>query len=320
MGKIDEALQILKDLGLPKQQLNERTALTLLALCQIRETDDWSTVTPRPMCIVGNSDNPRYEGIMRFISKDYGKDYKENSRESIRRFSVHQLVQAGIVVHNPENPHLPTNSKDNHYQLSDEAKQLLVAFKTKNWEEQLELFIEKKGTLKERYAKKKELNKIPVTFSDGRVLYLSPGKHNLLQQAIIEEFAPRFAPGGKVVYLGDTADKNLSVDYNLLEKLHIPIDQHSKLPDVVIFLEDKNWLFLIEAVTSHGPVSSKRMIEIEELLKDCTAGKVYVSAFLTSAVFRQYATDIAWETEVWLEEAPDHMIHFNGDRFFGPRK
>ncbi|MFS2517149.1 MULTISPECIES: BsuBI/PstI family type II restriction endonuclease [Parabacteroides] len=29
--------------------------------------------------------------------------------------------------------------------------------------------------------------------------------------------------------------------------------------------------------------------------------------------------DIAWETEVWIAENPGHMIHFNGDRFIGPR-
>lgn len=320
MEKLEEALQILKELGLPTQQRNERTAYTLLALCQIKEDDDWSMIEPKSMCVVGNADNPKYEGIMRYIAKYYGKEYKENSRESIRRFSIHQLVQAGIVDHNPENPSLPTNSKDNHYRLSAEAYNLLKTFNTSDWDEKLKLFIEKVGKLQEKYAKKRELLKIPVTFADGRTVNLSPGKHNILQRSIIEQFAPRFAPGGKVVYLGDTADKNLFVDKELMGMLNIPMDEHSKLPDVVIFQENRNWLFLVEAVTSHGPVSSKRIIELEELLKNCNSGKIYVSAFLTAKVFRQYAAEIAWETEVWLEEAPDHMIHFNGDRFFGPRK
>lgn len=78
-------------------------------------------------------------------------------------------------------------------------------------------------------------------------------------------------------------------------------------------------LFLIEAVTSHGPVSPKRLLELEAFLKDCKVGKVYVTAFPDMAEFKKHSGNIAWETEVWLMEVPDHMIHFNGDRFMGPR-
>ena len=83
--------------------------------------------------------------------------------------------------------------------------------------------------------------------------------------------------------------------------------------------EIRNWLFLIEAVTSHGPVSSKRHFELEEMLKECLAARVYVSAFPDFATFKSFLTEIAWETEVWLAEIPGHLIHFNGDRFLGPR-
>lgn len=122
-----------------------------------------------------------------------------------------------------------------------------------------------------------------------------------------------------MLYLGDTAKKDLFLDADNLAGLGIPIDQHSKLPDVVIYDERRNWLFLIEAVTSHGPVSPKRLLELEELLKGCQAGKVYVTAFPNMAEFKKHSNNIAWETEVWLAEIPDHMIHFNGDRFLGPR-
>ena len=82
----------------------------------------------------------------------------------------------------------------------------------------------------------------------------------------------------------------------------------------------RNWLFLIEAVTSHGPVNAKRHAEIESMLAKCPAERVYVTAFLDKADFRKYAADIAWETEVWIAETPDHMIHFNGPKFLGPYK
>jgi hypothetical protein len=137
--------------------------------------------------------------------------------------------------------------------------------------------------------------------------------------AVIKEFAPRFAPGSVLLYVGDTANKDLFVDIPRLKKLGIPIDEHGKLPDIVLFDKKRNWMFLIEAVTSHGPVSPKRMIELEELLKNSNVGKIFVSAFPDLKEFRKYTSDLAWETEVWIAEIPDHMIHFNGDKFLGPR-
>ena len=148
---------------------------------------------------------------------------------------------------------------------------------------------------------------------------MSAGKHNLVQAAVIEEFAPRFAPGAKVLYIGDTENKDLYVDKVALEKIGIPITEHSKLPDIIIYDECKEWLFLIEVVTSHGPVSPKRMLELEDFLKETEVGKIYVTAFPDRAEFRKHIADIAWETEVWIADNPDHMIHFNGDRFIGPR-
>jgi type II restriction enzyme len=140
-----------------------------------------------------------------------------------------------------------------------------------------------------------------------------------VQAAIIHEFAPRFAKNGEVIYIGDTANKDLYVDKKVLKALGIPINEHSKMPDVVIYDSKRNWLYLIEAVTSHGPVSPKRVVELEEFLKDCKAGKVYVSAFPDVREFIRHTKNIAWETEVWLVDAPDHMIHFNGDRILVPR-
>jgi len=159
---------------------------------------------------------------------------------------------------------------------------------------------------------------IPVKIGDTE-LKLSAGKHNEVQAAVIKEFAARFALGAEVLYIGDTADKNMYVETETLKKIGIPITEHSKLPDIVIYDNTREWLFLIEVVTSHGPVSPKRMLELEDFLKNCKIGKVYVTAFPDKAEFKKHIADIAWETEVWIAENPDHMIHFNGDRFIGPR-
>ena len=320
MSKIEEAKQIIEALGLPETLQNDRSALTLLALCNLKEKDKWSKAEQVSMSVMGNKENAKYKGIMRFIAEYYNKPYAENSRETFRRQTLHQFVQAGVANHNPENPKLPTNSKDNHYRLTTEALQVVKSFKTRSWKKEVENFSKNVGSLRVKYARIRERRKIPVKLADGTVLKFSPGKHNEVQITIIKEFAPRFAPGSELLYVGDTAKKDLYMDVKGLEKLGIPIDQHSKLPDVILFDRKRMWLFLIEAVTSHGPVSPKRIIELEKLLKKCKVGKVYVTAFPDLKEFKRHTNEIAWETEVWLTDIPDHMIHFNGDRFIGPRE
>jgi type II restriction enzyme len=319
MSKLEEAKQVLEALGLPKKQQNDRSAYILLALCYLKEEDKWSKAKAISMSVVGTRENPKYEGIMRFITEIYKKQYAENSRETFRRQTLHQFVQAGIVFHNPDNPLLPTNSKDNHYRISPEALKVIKSFDTKNWNKEIRYFKENVGLLREKYNRQRELHKISIKLKDGTELIFSPGKHNEIQVAIIEEFAPRFCPGGELLYVGDTAQKDLYINKSGLEELGISIEHHGKLPDVVISDKKRNWLFIIEAVTSHGPVTPKRIIELENMFRECKAGKIYVSAFPDFKEFRRHTSDIAWETEVWVVSFPDHMIHFNGDKFIGPR-
>jgi BsuBI/PstI restriction endonuclease C-terminus. len=319
MSKLSEAQQILEALGLPTQQQNERSALILLALCYLKETDKWKNAKKVSMSVVGNKENPKYEGVMRFIAENYNKHYAENSRETFRRQTLHQFVQAGIVEQNPENPQLTTNSKNNHYRLTDAALAVICSFGTKKWKEELTLFKKNIGSLKELYIKRRDMEMLPVKLAGGIKLKFSPGKHNLVQIAIIKEFGSRFAPGSKLLYIGDTSKKNLYIDKKSLNAIGISINEHDKLPDVVLYDAKRKWLFLVEAVTSHGPVSPKRIIELEKMFKGCKAGKVYVSAFPDFKEFKKHTAEIAWETEVWLMDFPDHMIHFNGDRFIGPR-
>jgi type II restriction enzyme len=319
MKIIEEAKQILEALGLPKGQQNERSALALLALCNLKPDDKWSKARAVSMAVMGNKDHPKYPGIMRFIAEHYHKQYAENSRETFRRQTLHQFLQAGIVIHNPDNPDLPTNSKDNHYQLSPEVLKVVKTYSTKSWTKKINDFKKTTGLLRDKYFREREFRKIPVKLIDGTLLNFSPGKHNEVQIAVIQEFAPRFAPGCVLLYLGDTAQKNLYMDKKGMTKLGIPFNEHSKLPDIVLYDKKRKWLYLIEAVTSHGPVSPKRLMEIEKMLEKCEAGKIYVSAFPDFSTFNRHALNIAWETEVWVVCFPDHMIHFNGDRFMGPR-
>ena len=248
----------------------------------------------------------------------YGKDYAANSRETIRRQTIHQLEQARLVDRNPDDPSRPTNSGNNCYCLTDAAIVVLRTYGTPAFKDSVEKFVQKFGQLEKAYNKRRDLRKVKLELPTGETIRLSPGKHNALQVSVVDEFGPRFAPGAMVLYLGDTAKKHVVFAADELAKLNVGITEHDKLPDVILHDAKRNWLFLIEAVTTHGPVSPKRHAEIESMLAGCSAGRVYVTAFVSKADFRKYAADIAWETEVWIAETPDHLIHFNGPKFLGP--
>lgn len=169
-----------------------------------------------------------------------------------------------------------------------------------------------------RYANERNLQRVPVTIAEGQTIHISPGEHSLLIKAIIEEFAERFVPGGTLVYAGDTGDKMGYFDREQLESLGVRVNSHGKMPDVVLYYPERHWLLLVESVTSHGPVDGKRHEELMTLFEGSEAGLVYVTAFSSRAVMARYLSDIAWETEVWVADAPTHLIHFNGVRFLGP--
>jgi adenine-specific DNA-methyltransferase len=311
MGKIEQAQEILESLGLLSAQQNEISALSLLVLAQLSEKMPWKEAKTCSL---------RVHDILIEIKQRYGREYAENTRETIRRYVLHQFEQAGIVIRNPDNPGLATNSPLTHYILSDVVVEILQAYGSPEWKTKLQAFIGQRGTLLEIYQMAREQCKVPLQVADGAVYKLSPGKHNKLQAAIVKEFGPRFAPGAKLLYLGDTASKTLVFEKEIFTRLSVPVSDHGKLPDIVLFDENRNWVFLIEAVTSHGPVSPKRQVELEDLFKNCKAGRVYVTVFLDFVIFKRFLGEIAWETEVWVAELPSHMIHFNGDKFLGPRK
>ena len=306
---LEEARAILVDLGLPKAQQNERTALCLLALLNLTPGKKWS-----------KAESPRIgiTPIMDWARKHYDKDYAPNTRETVRRQSMHQFVQAGISLYNPDKPERPVNSPHAVYQIAPQVLEVLRTYKTRKYKQKLEEHLSVHKTLAEMYAREREMAMVPLKVKDGVEIALSAGDHSLLIKAIVEEFAPRFVCGGTLVYVGDTGDKYGYFEVSLLAQLGVVLDNHGKLPDVVIYNAKKNWLFLIESVTRHGPVDSKRHTELEELFARCTAGRVYVSAFPNRKIFMKYLEAIAWETEVWIASAPSHMVHFNGQRFLGP--
>lgn len=316
--KLEQAKALLVSLGLPKAQCNDRSAWVFLALADVTPSVKWSSAKS-PLLPTVN--------IMEFIRNKYGMDYKPNSRETIRRQTLHQFEQARMVDRNRDNPTRATNSKDNNYSLNQPMLDILAEYPDGAWEARVQDYKDAVPELIEQYERTLDMHKIPITLPNGETIKLSPGKHNQLHADIVHEFCSRFVGAdGRLLYIGDTASsrkeggKLMFLEADYLVSLGVPPMSHDKLPDVVVYDEGRKWLFLIEAVTSHGPVSPKRWIELEDAFKGCKAGLVYVTAFPDRAEFRKNAADIAWETEVWIADNPDHMIHFNGDRFLGPHE
>lgn len=308
-NKINEAIDILNKFGMPVAQQNERTAYCLLSMLNMTPEKDW---------IHAESPLIGITPMMAFAREYYKKEYAPNTRETFRRFSTHQLVQAGIAVYNPDQPDRAVNSPNAVYQISPAALQVVQAYKTDSFDTLLSDFKARQSTLTDQYAHEREKSLVPVKIKENHIIQLSPGKHSQLIQNIIEQMAPRFLPNSILIYVGDTEKKWGYYDQELAGNLLFNVQKQGKMPDVILYVEDKQWLVLVEAVTSHGPVDSKRYIELEKLFENVTAGKVYISAFPDKKTFIHYAQDIAWETEAWISDNPSHMIHFNGDRFIGP--
>lgn len=305
MAKVTESQSILNAFGLPNTQQNRMSGLTLLALCGLTPKMRWADAV-RHRCTVT-------KGIMEHIRRHYDVEYAPNTRETIRRQVLHQFVQARVADYNPFDPDLPTNSPRTHYAVTEEALRVVQTFGGSRWDAELKQFLGSQISLARRYDRDRERHMVPVRLPNGQRLDLSPGRHNRLQRAVIEEFSPRFAPGAKLLYLGDTAEKNLLIDHVELRTIGIEITGHDKLPDIILHQDKRHRLFLVEVVTSHGPMSPKRVVELESSLSNCTENIVYVSAFHDFDEFRKYIKGISWDTEVWISERPDHLIHFNGD-------
>jgi hypothetical protein len=306
---LKNALFILEGLGMPRAQQNQRSALCLLALLKLTPGKTWVQVESPLIGITP---------MMDFSRDHYGKAYAPNSRETFRRFTMHQFVDAGIAIYNPDQPDRPVNSPNTVYQISPETFDLLKTFGTSEWDSALEYYLSIRETLASRYAKERNQKLVPIKIAEGKSIALSPGEHSELIKSIIENFAPRYAPDGVLIYVGDTGDKWGYFDEDRLKELGVVVDSHGKMPDVVIYYPSKDWLLLIESVTSHGPVDGKRHHELAVLFAGCFAGLVYVTAFPSRSIMQRFLSDIAWESEVWVADAPSHLIHFNGDRFLGP--
>lgn len=305
MDKVEEAREFLKLIGMPKAQQADICCYVLLAMAGIKPNMTWKE---------SKNEWIRIHDIIQFSNTFYGVAYAENSRETFRKQALHRFRTAALVEDNGR----ATNSPNYRYRLTEETLKILKTFQSVEWQKSWNHFLMDHKKLVDIYASKKKMTMMPVKINDADFKF-SAGKHNELQKAIIEEFAPRYAPNSECLYVGDTIKKDLVKNVEKLTKLGFEITLHDKMPDVVFYRADKNWIYFVESVTSVGPMDPKRILEITEMTKNVTAGKIYVTAFLDFKTYKKFSETLAWETEVWIAEMPDHMIHLNGDKFLGPR-
>lgn len=308
---INETLQILSSLGIPFSDLTprrlERMALAFLAVADVRSLGSWVNLKD-----VNSGRSLKTRDIINYLNEHYGESISSGSYDDIRRQDLKLCVLAGIVVQTK--PLAARNDPERGYALSSECAEVVRTFGTEGWTAKLEQYCSTKTLLSQQLSAARKLNLVSVKLPQGG-LEFSPGKHNELQKAIIEKLLPRYGYGAEVLYVGDTADRAALYKKERMEELGIPALEHGELPDVIAYSEQKNWIYMIEAVYTSGPISPTRLMVLKKLTSKCTAQVVYITAFLDRQTFRKYADEIAWETEVWIEEDQDHLIHFNGDKF-----
>lgn len=313
---INTALYFLDTFGIPMDATPrrlERMALAFLASGDVKKSEDFKSIKD-----LNSGFALKTRDIIEFVNTHFKESISSGSYDDIRRKDLKLLTVAEVVLQS--SPNSATNDSTRGYTINPLYAELIKNFGSQDWEKQVAEKLKNVEPLSKKLKREREIAKVSVTLPSGGDLTFSVGEHNDLQKTIIEDFLPRYGHGAEVLYVGDTSDKYLYLEKEKLEELNFFEISHEELPDVIAYSKKKNWLYLIEAVHSSGPISELRLIQLQKLTKDCKADIVYVTAFLNRPKFRQFMTDIAWETEVWIADNPDHLVHFNGDKFLGPYK
>lgn len=314
---INEALDILEKTGIPFEAKTQK-GLQSMAMCFLAVagvTKNWKQAKG-----LNENRNLKTRDIIKYINEHYEENISPGSYDDVRRKHMKLLLLADYILNSAKNPNAATNDPTRGYSLHQDFRSLIIYYNTSEWGIKLKLFLKNKTPLSEILARKRNILKIPVQLPGGKEIQLSQGGHNQLQREVIEEFLPRYGQGCEILYIGDTSNKILHIEEDKLHKLGFFKLSHDELPDIIAYNVKKNWLYLIEVVFSSGPMSEERVFELKKILKKCKADLIFVTAFTSKAAIRKWYMDIAWETEVWSADNPDHVAHFNGDKFFGPYK
>lgn len=313
---IREALFIIDQLGIPLEGLTgrdkEKLAMALLAAGDVKTSKEWRKV---------KSTNSGYSITTKQCVEFYNTYLEENmskgSYDYVLRDGFSKLLIGGIVERSKPESNLSDATRG--YRISTEYARIISKFGQKDWEKQVEIFNKTHKTYRERLAQTRNIPMINVKMPDGKEFQLKDGEHNLIQQQVIAEFLPRFGYGATLLYCGDSDNKyGVINEKEKLAELGIKDLSQGKLPDIVAYSAEKDWIYLIEAYHTSNPITAERKYELEQMMGECADKCIYITAFESNDAFRNCKEDLAWETEVWIVTNPDHMIHRNGFRFIGP--
>lgn len=347
--KIRECLAVLRDLGIRLGDFTEarqrRLVMALLSAGRMRFEDPWTSA--KSFETHGLDCLPlRTKDFYAYWNEHFGTSYAPGGYDDVKRLDIDELIPFGLLemkvipaaskrstAKSETSPPAKTtyNAGSRGYSLTSSAVQLLQSFDTDQWLAQLARHRAEFGLAGDRLGKHPDLLAAPIRLPDGTLLALSPTHHNDIQRAVVEAFLPRFAPGARILYIANTGTKKKQnkgsryaeptqqvFDRETLAKIGIDLNEKQKLPDVILLDESRNWLFLIEAVHSKNPIHPTRHRALSEITSGSTAGRVYVTAFLDRTGFAKFSRAISWKTEVWIASEPEHLIHFDGERFLGP--
>lgn len=215
--KLREAMAVLRAMGYGPRQSNDVAGYVLLAMLDLGPRTGWDA-----------AGNPLrgITPIIDFVAARYHLRYAPNTRETIRDEAVKYFVEEGLLVKNPDHPARPTNSGRTVYQIEHTALQLCRTFKTDRWESALQRYMSARDGIRRELQRVRELARIPVRLPNGGTITLSPGGQNPLIKAFVEDFCPRYVPGGTVLYVGDAENKFQHYESDYFKKLGIEIDVH----------------------------------------------------------------------------------------------
>ena len=313
---LKESLQILSCLGIPIDEITERKkekmAMAFLAVGNIKSSTDWKKI---------RDSNSEYsvttKEIIDFDNKYLEDNLSRGSYDYVLRDDLKLLLLADIVI--KSKPMANTSNPTRGYKISAEYSRIIRNYGQSDWFKQVETFNSAHPTYEEKISQNRNLTKIKVTTPDGKEIELKDGEHNSIQKSIIEEFLPRFGYGAQLLYCGDSDNKyGLIFEEKKLQELGFSDLKQSKLPDVVAYSPNKDWVYMIEAYHTSNPITATRKIELQKIMGESAKKGIFVTAFENVNSYHKCTEELAWETEIWIATEPDHMQHRDGLRFLGP--
>ena len=315
---MEEALDLLEQLGIPLERLTgarkAHLARVFLSLAGLTTRKGWAELQD------ADTHQLSTKRILAYGREHWGEKRSDGSYDDVRRQDLKLLTLSGVVIAAANKPGATTNDGTRGYGIHPVVAAVARMYATPQWAGAIDRFRKVWPSLTDELARRRELEMLPVTLPNGETIRFKPDPHNRLQELVISKFLPFFGHGAEVLYVGDATEKAKVVDEAYLKELGMFELGHEELPDIVAYSKSRNWLYLIEAVTTANPVTEERRLTLERRLAACKAERIYVTAFLDRPSFRKFAASIAWETEAWVADAPEHLVHFNGNKFLGPHK